>query len=881
MLRRVLACAAALGLASVPALFASSVPAQAATGPNLVTLSADLVPGLSQLTPLGATAVSTHVEIAIPLADPEAAAEAAFLKELYTPGSAQYHHFLTPAEFAADFPVPSRTFEATLSFATAHGLSVIRTSATHDLIVLSGTVGQAERTFQVTIDNYTWHGFNFYANVNEPSVPAGLGIIGVIGLNTAQRMHTNHFAPATGAVHHVTPGQTDCVNGVCVGATTPQDLWGAYGQPASDMGQGQSVAIFGEGDWTPPLKDLRLFEAAHGLPAVPVRVVEVDGTQASYTDTSGDEEWDIDTQASTGMAPALHQLDLYFGTSLTDADVLNVVQTWADDPSGPLQASASYGECEYDPAAQQLPSGTDFAAGQAMTVAYEQAMAQANAEGRTLFSSAGDNGSSCPVTPVDTNGVAPQAFPDVNFPCSSPYVVCVGGTVLYTTGATPDARALETAWNYSGGGTSAIFPEPSYQQGITPGVLMCPYNDQGTPNTSPTPCRGVPDIAAQSGDILTNGYGIYYDGSATEAGGTSLSSPLSLGMWARVQAAAPSGGLGFANPTFYAHEADFYDIGNPQDTPPSPSTSNGYFASTPGWDYVSGLGVMDVTKLALAVDHTLTPTNDEASPNSATVTYYNGTNYQQIPAGGSSGSGSGSVDPACVPLFTGSPGESSYPPVAGTDYPNLDVLAGNMHNTASTLTTVLTVEDMTAWSPSSPPGGLANEYYMIWNYNGVTYYTNAQVAATGTTFSYGTETFTGSTGSYNAGTGTDVTGTIVDGTDGTITITIPLSYVGSPTVGASPATLTSPHSSVSVLVGTPDTGGLVETASTVGPQYNYTLDEVCAATGAPGSDGGAPTGGAVPEAPIAALLPVVGLAAAGGLVLLRRRRRAARTDLGT
>ena len=889
MLRRYLAVLAASAVAGASSLAMTGSASAAAPVPSLTRLSADVVPGLSALAPAGATSPSTAVEVDVALSGADPSGEAAYLKALYAPGSAEYHHFLTTAQVASEFGAPAAAFQSALAYSTGHGLSVVRTSSTRELIVLSGTVAQAEATFGVTIDNYVWHGLHFYANENAPAVPAGLGIVGVVGLNTAQVMHTFASTNKT-AGSGVKPQQNLCEGSLCVGASTPEDMWASYDQPSSDTGQGQKVAVFGEGDWTPPLQDLRDFEAnpdqlttcgsaglptcPDALPAVPVRVVEVDGKTAKYTDTAGDEEWDIDTQSSTGMAPNLAELDLYFGTSLTDADVLNVVDSWESDPNAPLQASASYGECEYDPAAQQLPSGSDFAMGQAAGVSYNQATEAANLEGRTLFSSSGDTGSSCPIVPVDTNGVTSQAFPAANFPCSSPGVVCVGGTVLYTTGATPNQRAAEYSWNDTGGGTSLVYPEPTWQTGATgtpgPGAFSCLYTDQGAPVTAPTPCRSVPDIAAQSGDIATNGYGIYFDGSATQQGGTSLASPMSMGLWARIQAAASGGdakGLGFADPVFYKNQASFYDIGNPADTPPSPPTSNSYFTSAPGWDYTSGLGVIDVTHLMQAVDNTLTPTSNQASPDSPTISYFD-SNYSLIPA-------AAPADPACVPLFTGHSGESSYPPGAGSDYPNLDVVQGDMHSDGKNLTTILTIENMSEWSPASPPGGTANEYYMLWTYKGTTYYTNAQVAASGDTFSWGTKTTTGGTGSYNAGTGA-VTGAIVDGANGTVTTTIPLSDIGSP---ASGDTLTSPNSSVSVLAGTPATGGFVFTASTVGPQYNYTLGEICAATGIAGSSGGAgPGGGNVPEAPVAAAIPVLGLGVAGGLILMRRRRRLSSTS---
>jgi len=876
---------------------------------SLARLSADVIPGLSSLAPSGATAPSTAVEVDVALAGANPAAEAAQLKDIYTPGSADFHHFLSTAQIASEYGAPAGNYRTALSYATAHGLTVNRVSTSRDLIVLTGTVAQAESTFSVSIDNYIWHGLHFYANANAPEVPAGIGVLGVVGLNTAQVMHTN--AAKTGSKPSQNFCQTPTSNGApCTGATTPEDMWSAYGQPGTNTGQGQKVAIFGEGAWTPPIQDLRDFEAnpdqlatcgattkcPDALPNVPVRLVEVDGAAAKYTDTAGDEEWDIDTQSSTGMAPNLSELDLYFGTSLTDADVLSVVDDWAGDPNAPLQASASYGECEYDPAAQALlPTGTDFAMGQSAEEAYQQTLIGASLAGRTLFSSAGDDGSSCPIAPVDTNGVANQAFPDVNVPCALPEVTCVGGTVLYTNATTPNSRAVEYAWNETGGGSSLIYPEPAWQAKINgsgtggPGVMPCPYDVTGTPSTSAVPCRAVPDIAAQSGDIATNGYGIYFDGSATQQGGTSLSSPLSLGMWARVQAAAPKNsssadcapycGNGLADPSFYQHAADFYDIGNPSATPPSPPTSNGYFVSGPGWDYTTGLGVMNVTPLTQGIDGTTTPTNDVPSPNSTTVSYYDGTNYAFLStSGGSSGSGSGSggpVDPGCVPLWSAPNAQavSALDPTA-TNYPQMALVQGDIHNDGTSITTVLTVNNMQDAAGSTPPYGTANEYYMSWTYasagGATTYFTNAEVTVAGTVdYNYGTVNKVGSSNQYQTA-GTLTTGTITTGPDGKVSVTVPLSDVGNPGAGA---VLTGLGGESDELVGAPTVGGSLQVLDTQAANYPYTLGEICAATGNPGTSGGAPGGGQVPEAPVAVAIPVIGLGAAG-LLILRRRRRA-------
>ena len=115
-------------------------------------------------------------------------------------------------------------------------------------------------------------------------------------------------------------------------------------------------------------------------------------------------------------------------------------------------------------------------------------------------------------------------------------------------------------------------------------------------------CRTVPDIAAQSGDVLTNGYDTNFDMFSSASGGTSLSSPLSVGMWTRIQAAAPlvkrrAVGLGFADETIY-RVATGAHMGPAR--PPSLQFtditvgSNVQHVAATGYDETSGWGVFDV-----------------------------------------------------------------------------------------------------------------------------------------------------------------------------------------------------------------------------------------------------------------------------------------------
>ena len=171
----------------------------------------------------------------------------------------------------------------------------------------------------------------------------------------------------------------------------------------------------------------------------------------------------------------------------------------------------------------------------------------------------------------------------VDFPASSPHVVACGGTKLEASGTTITS---EVVWNEStggatGGGISAVFPVPSYQQGITLPTSANPGGKAG---------RGVPDVAGDA-DPET-GYNIVTDGSATVVGGTSAVAPLWAGLIARINGARTQP-VGFINTLLYGAPASFHDI---------TSGTNGAYSAGPGWDACTGLGSPIGTAIATTLD---------------------------------------------------------------------------------------------------------------------------------------------------------------------------------------------------------------------------------------------------------------------------------------
>jgi pseudomonalisin len=569
--RRLLAPAAAATTALTALLGLTAVPAGAASSetPTWVTTATQAEPlgGLHVAGPLAA-ATPLRVDVALRLRD------VAGLDHDIATGST-----LSPAAFERQFSPTTETVARVESYLRSSGFAEVTVSANRLLVSATGTAGRAEKAFDTTLTALqSAHGSGF-ANTTAARVPSTIAgsVASVLGLSDLGRMvptsiRTTRPAAAAGtaAAPATTNPPSSCVlPGVGYPCEyNPQGFWTAYDATHASTGAKTTVAIFAEGDLTQVVKDLRTEEKANGLPQVKVDVVR---TGVASTDTSGADEWDLDTQYSTGMAKTVKELIVYDAPTLTDSDLARSFTTFAAEDKAKA-ASASFGECEY----QAYLDGS--------MLADDEAFAEAASQGQTVFASAGDTGGFCPV--AANNGV-PAGVPDVNYPASSPYVVSVGGTTLVTnTNGTYDE---EIAWFAGGGGVSLFENPPSWQ--ATDGL---PGTIAGTicGNQAVIGCgRTVPDVAMDADP--NSGANVYVDGTPEGVGGTSLASPLALGVWARIESYR-SESVPFASPRLYAAATSgaFHDV-TLGDTGPYPAT--------PGYDLATGLGSFDVAKAETAI----------------------------------------------------------------------------------------------------------------------------------------------------------------------------------------------------------------------------------------------------------------------------------------
>ena len=134
-----------------------------------------------------------------------------------------------------------------------------------------------------------------FGNVTPAQVPASLAdvVSSVIGLNDlpVDLVKARRAAAGSPSTDGLYPGQF---------ATT-------YGATGTTTGRSVSVALLTEGETSSVLKQLRFAEQKEKSPRVPVTVVPV-GAQS--TDTSGAEEFDMDTQVATIAAGGVKHLYL-------------------------------------------------------------------------------------------------------------------------------------------------------------------------------------------------------------------------------------------------------------------------------------------------------------------------------------------------------------------------------------------------------------------------------------------------------------------------------------------------------------------------------------------------------------------------------------------
>ena len=420
-------------------------------------------------------------------------------------------------------------------------------------VVLSGTVSNLQKAFNVELKEYSHPKGNFRGRVGAISIPSEYAdiITGVFGLDNRPQAepHFRRLPQMPGIKAHTASASHD-----------PDEVAHIYDYPKGD-GAGQCIGIIELGGGF-RLDDLSNYFKALNLKAPQVISVPVDGGSNNPTTAdSADGEVMLDIEVAGAIAPAA-KIVVYFAPN-TDRGFLDAITLAAHDSTNePSVISISWGSPESQWTAQALTN-------------FDEAFQAAGAMGVTVCVASGDNGSSDGVNDGKNH---------VDFPASSSFALGCGGTTLQ---ASNNQIVREAVWNdqpsggATGGGVSTAFLLPTWQDGF------------GVPKpVDPKGGRGVPDVA---GDADPNtGYNVLVDGENAVFGGTSAVAPLWAALVALINQQTGKA-VGFLNPRLYAQAvkaSGFHDV---------TEGDNGAFDAAQGWDPCTGLGSPDGAKLLAAL----------------------------------------------------------------------------------------------------------------------------------------------------------------------------------------------------------------------------------------------------------------------------------------
>ena len=544
----------------------------------------------------GALAGATPLTFDVALRPRDPAALAAFDAAVSTPGSPEYHRYLTTSAFAARFGATTGSLRSVESAVRGAGLRVVLAAPDRLSVEATGSAARIGAFLRTSFARFRLpSGRLGFSDLVEPTLPRPLAaaVRTVIGLSDLARMAPEDLAGAegapgasgTGAASSVT-APTACSAAAATakesGAYTANQLAALYGMSGlyrtGDLGAGVTVGLF-ELE-TNAASDIATYQHCYGTAA---RVVDtkVDGGSTAQSDYG--EEATLDIEDVIGLVPKA-KIDVYQGPN-SNAGVYDTYRRMVTADTAKV-ISTSWGICE-----AQL-------GGRGAANAEDDLFEEAAAQGQSVVAASGDDGS----TDCTNNLGGAIATLAVDDPGVQPYVTSVGGTTTPHRGGPAAQRAWDNSSGASGGGISSMWPMPAYQTHAPASLDVIGKRSSGLPcEIAGGYCREVPDVAANADP--STGYVIYWADSWTWIGGTSAAAPL----WAAVAALADANtachgrSVGFLNPALYAiasshvYSQAFSDVTKGSNDYVESGYHGGMYAAGTGFDMATGLGTPRVT----------------------------------------------------------------------------------------------------------------------------------------------------------------------------------------------------------------------------------------------------------------------------------------------
>ncbi len=576
-----------------------------------------------------------------------------FLTTVEDPHSAAYRHYLTAADFRAEFGPSSSDVQVVSEELLSHGATALAVGPNRATVSALLPAGAVESLFGVQLRMFSEHaGIPIYTAVGTASLPAELAgrVIGIGGLSNAANPALN-LEMTRSPVRAVNPrGASDFIANESQQWFIGSDYTQAYG--ASELLPGSSsvahaaypthVAIatllFSSYNRSYPLYGGNLppwdpnvvytyfnntsapgWPAAH-LVGVPVNISGVaappPGSLGVWNDTTGAEfENSLDLEMAGDLAPGASIYNFYIPGSIAQNGAFGDL---ADDMAAALSAALNY---PYSGVSLGVVSGS-FGLPDLNDSAWDSALQQAAATGVTVAIASGDQGDA---PPSDTGRSSQWPTWPATAAFNTSGVLSIGGvsitvhgvpTATYNGGdlnVTYDSNqtgisSMSAWWDDSGpaglwsgseGGLSTVVPEPHWQfDSAAQPAIASAGNLQGAGFLG----RAGPDLAFSANTTLVyveedDQGNLYFD----VIGGTSVAAPVFAGLLAD-EIAVSGHSFGYLDPELYRMGG--YYAANLGASDPFLDVTVGHnyvFSAGSGWDAVTGWGGLAAPLLLTAL----------------------------------------------------------------------------------------------------------------------------------------------------------------------------------------------------------------------------------------------------------------------------------------
>jgi kumamolisin len=387
------------------------------------------IPGVQDL---GRRAGSAQMEVMVALRYNHAADLDQLVKEQSDPSSANYHKYLTNAQFDERFGPTAEQLDRVTSELQKAGFQITQTTSNRVLVYAKASSALVESYFKTEIHTVAQAaGGDRYMNVTPAVLPDSL-------VPLVLAVHVDNLIVAKVGLHR------DSISGPIQGPDggyTPVALANDFNFPVQSGydGTGHTAAIIIDSNVAD--SDLTTFFAYFPITRTGTITREIVSGKGVI---NGDvDECALDTETIGGLAPGADVI-LYLIKELSLKDIVGAANKIVSDNTAEA-VNMSFGGDEIK------DSG------------FTAAVKAGEAKGITWSASSGDSGSN--------DGI-------VSWPAVVPQVISLGGTDISYSGG---EYVTDEAWSGSGGGVSSLYKIPTYQKGVS--------------GLASTTFRNVPDLS--------------------------------------------------------------------------------------------------------------------------------------------------------------------------------------------------------------------------------------------------------------------------------------------------------------------------------------------------------------------------------------------------